>query len=309
VVLSIAEAGSTVRAASALHVTQSAVSRGLALAEDKLGVALFERGARGLAPTAAGRRLIEGAGGVLASLVELERHAVQPSNGPVRVRIACECYTAYRWLPSTITALRERADGGAPPLDLRLAVEHTAAPIVALLAGDLDVALVTTATVPKGLEERPLFADEIVFVVSAHHPLARRRSLAVEDLSLAPLISSSQTPEPEVRWFQKAVFGRRRMDVQHLRFPLTEAIIDATRAGMGIAVMSEWIAGPYLEGEGLVAKRLQGRVLRRPWRVAYHKDAAISADRLVAALAHAAPRAFPRVREQASELRAARATG
>lgn len=297
VVLAVADAGSTVRAASALHVTQSAVSRGLALAEEKLGAALFERGARGLAPTAAGRRLIDGAGGVLAGLVALEQHAVRPSDAPVRVRIACECYTAYRWLPSTLVALRQhasiggRASGGAPGLDLRLAVEHTAAPVAALQSGELDVALVTTAAVPRGLEERPLFSDEIVFVLAASHPLARRPSLTQGDLSLAPLISSSQTPEPEVRWFEKHVFGRRRPAVRHLRFPLTEAIIDATRAGMGIAVMSEWIAGPYLEGEGLVAKRLRGRILRRPWRIAYHPRASDAAARLAAALAHAAPSA------------------
>ncbi|MFO0615637.1 MAG: LysR family transcriptional regulator [Polyangiaceae bacterium] len=292
VVLAIAETGSTVRAAATLHLTQSAVSRALALAEEKLGASLVARGARGLAPTESGRRLVAGAGAALASFVALEESALGPKPAaPVRVRVACECYTAYRWLPSTLAALSGALSAfETPRLDLRLAVEHTSEPVAALLAGELDVALVTTAAVPRGLEEQPLFSDEIVFVVAASHPLARRAALSVGDLSRAPLVSSSQTPDPEVRWFTRAVFGRKKPDVRHLRFPLTEAIIDATRAGMGIAVMSEWIAGPYLEAGDLVVKRLRGRVLERPWRIAYPKAMRTSAARLRAALAHAAPR-------------------
>lgn len=317
VVLAVAECGSTVRAAATLHLTQSAVSRGLALAEEKLGAPLFERGPRGLAPTEAGRRLVEGAGAVLAGVVALEQHALGPKpSAPVRVRVACECYTAYRWLPSTLAALGGAGLGdAAPPLDLRLSVEHTSEPVAALLAGELEVALLTTAAVPKGLEERPLFSDEIVFLVAPSHPLARRPALAASDLSLGPLISSSQTPDAEVRWFTKAVFGRARPKIQQLRFPLTEAIIDATRAGMGIAVMSEWIAEPYVRGGDLVVKRLRGRVLERPWRIAYPRAMADAAARLTAALSHAAPRlrAAPpqrvtRVRSRAGETWA-RSTG
>src|SRR4051812_12268449 len=99
-VLALAEAKTTVRAASRLHVTQSAVSRGLLTAEDKLGVSLFERTSKGLVPTAAGEVLIEGAGAVLAQLVELEQRTRAPAQRAVKVRIVCECYTAYKWLPS-----------------------------------------------------------------------------------------------------------------------------------------------------------------------------------------------------------------
>src|SRR4051812_12353692 len=94
-VLAVAEAGSTVKAAAALHLTQSAVSRGLLLAEHKLGLALFERRARGLEPTTAGKRLISGAGALLSQFVALEARLEQADPAPLCVRLACECYTAY----------------------------------------------------------------------------------------------------------------------------------------------------------------------------------------------------------------------
>jgi LysR family transcriptional regulator, regulator for metE and metH len=288
-VLALAESGSTVRAASRLHVTQSAVSRGLLAVEDKLGAKLFERVARGLVPTPAGHRLVAGAGPVLGQLVELEHHARAGTNGRVVLRVVSECYTAYRWLPSTLAKLRPVMSS----LDITLAFEHTAAPVAALQTGDVDVALLTTGKVTGGVIEQPLFEDEIVFVVAATHPLADRAALTVSDLRAFPLITSTSTPQPEQRWFAGRVFGKTSPRVDYLRFPLTEAIIDAARAGMGIAVMSEWIATPYLAAGDLVVKRLRGKPLERPWRIAYRRESSDAARQLMTAIAGAAPRVAP----------------
>jgi LysR family transcriptional regulator for metE and metH len=285
-VLAIAASGSTVSAAATLHVTQSAVSRGLLLAEEKLGVRLFDRSARGLRPTTAGEQMVRGATPLLAQLVALERQVETPAPEAVRLRIACECYTAYRWLPSTLATLQRTLPG----LNLMLAPEFTERPVAGLLAGDLDVALLTTASVPSSLTSVPLFSDEVVFVVAADHPLAARASITRRDLGAYPLITSSQTPDAERRWFAAHTFGRSLPKIMPLQFPLTEAIIDAARAGMGIAVMSEWIAGPYLDRGDVVMKRLSGRPLLRPWRMAFRPELSATSSALRAALERSAPR-------------------
>jgi LysR family transcriptional regulator for metE and metH len=297
-VLAVASSGSTVRAAAALHVTQSAVSRGLLLAESKLGTALFERSGRGLIATAAGERLLAGAAPLLSQLIELEQHALAPAD-TLELRVVCECYTAYRWLPSALASLRLGSPRNSQ-LNVTLAIEHSQAPVAALLEGQVDVALLTTAKVRAPLLELDLFSDEIVFVVAAGHPLARRASLATRDLLDYPLITSSQTPEPERRWFLAQLLARapapapaRPRAQPDLRLPLTEAIMDAARAGMGIAVLSEWIAGPYLQAGDLVARRMRKQPLHRPWRIAFRREVGDGAKQLAAALAHAAPRIAP----------------
>src|SRR6185295_6324970 len=118
----------------------------------------------------------------------------------------------------------------------------TAAPVAGLLDAAVDVALLTTSRVGAPLLEQPLFSDEIVFVVAASHPLADRPAIGRDDLRRHRLITSTNTPEPERRWFYRRVFGAQPPRVEHLSLPITEAIIDAARAGLGIAVMSEWIA-------------------------------------------------------------------
>ena len=140
----------------------------------------------------------------------------------------------------------------------------------------------------------PLLHDEIVFLVSASHPLAARGSVTPGDLGRVPLIVSTTTPEPETRWFMRQVFGGKAPRVQRHAFPLTEAVIDATRARMGVAPMSEWVAKEYLAGGDLVALRLPRKQLRRPWRLAYRRGLEGAAQQLASVLRSSAPQGAPR---------------
>lgn len=288
-VLALASSGSTVRAATTLHITQSAVSRGLLLAEEKLGARLFERTARGLVPTAAGTRLLAGAAPLLAQLAALEASVTDVVKTPP-LRIVCECYNAYRWLPSAIARLK---------LDVTLAVDYTRTPVPALADDLIDVALLSTSVLPPALRhrfgEQALFDDEIIFVIAEGHPLAAKKALDEADLRAYPIISSTLTPDAERRAFMLRAFGKnpKPLAIRAIQLPLTEAMVDAARAGMGIAAMSEWIAAPYLEGNsGMVAKRLRKRAILRPWRIAYRKDRTEAALRLAAAIEHEPPRVY-----------------
>jgi|SRR4051812_34156410 LysR family transcriptional regulator for metE and metH len=178
-----------------------------------------------------------------------------------------------------------------PDLDVEIATDHTRNPVAALLRNRIDIALLTTAEVPKskGLVEQALFSDEVVFVMSARHPLAKARHLTRETLAAEPLITG-KTPPAEARWFNAHVFGRRLPKLHYLHFPFTEAIIDAARAGMGIAVLSEWMASGYVVPGELVVKRLESGPLRRPWRLAYRREASATAERLLGALQSSVPR-------------------
>ncbi|AKU94554.1 Transcriptional activator MetR [Labilithrix luteola] len=286
VVLALSLAGTTSKAASLLHLTQPAVSRALLSVEEKLGVRVFERVPRGLVATPQGETLIAGAKALLVELADLERRVKAPVIPPVRIRVVCECYTAYHWVPSAIVDLRK----SLPGLDITLSVDHRADPVTALEAGDIDVALLTTAQVPAGqLEERPLFSDEIVFVMAPSHALAKKKALVPADLRSAILITSP-TPIAEGQWFMTKVFGRARPRLHFERVPLTEGILDMARAGMGVGVLSEWMAGPHLTRGDLVVRRLAAGPLRRPWRIAWRREAREAALRLRTALSNSSPR-------------------
>jgi DNA-binding transcriptional LysR family regulator len=99
-VVAIAEEGGLVRAARRLHISQPPLTRKLRALEDELGVALFERAARGMAPTPAGTQLLEDARVILKAVDRIagrswlrpassstspqERHLQEPMPGTLR---------------------------------------------------------------------------------------------------------------------------------------------------------------------------------------------------------------------------------
>ena len=94
-------------AAGAQHVAASAVSRQIAKLEDELGIALFERQARGMALSDAGRQLAAYAS---AAALEAERVATEirhrGEQGDVTVRLACTEGFAHRFLPQCMAEFK-----------------------------------------------------------------------------------------------------------------------------------------------------------------------------------------------------------
>src|SRR5229473_7543909 len=75
VLAAVVEAGSFVRAARALGLTQSGVSRAVARLEAQLGVRLFDRNARSVVLTDEGRRFHHAVTPLLAGISEAAREA------------------------------------------------------------------------------------------------------------------------------------------------------------------------------------------------------------------------------------------
>ena len=286
-VLALATARTTAGAATRLHLTQPAVSRALLGCEERLGVRLFERTARGLEPTAAGRALIDAAPQVLGALAALEQGLREPAAAPRRLRLVCECYTAYHWMPSALQGLR----ASLPGIDVQIAVDATRDPIRALADDEIDVALVSEAAMPRSrrLAHKPLFADEIVFVIAASHRLAARAALTRADLA-GERLYTSRLPTRDMAWFNKplAAKGARALDFHAL--PLTEAVIDFARAGLGVGVLSEWVAEPHLRRGDVIARRLATGALRRPWQLVWRRESEDAALQLWQVLQKASPR-------------------
>jgi LysR family transcriptional regulator for metE and metH len=288
-IVALATTRTTAGAAKTLHLTQPAVSRALLGLEQRLDVALFERTPRGLEPTQAGRTLLASAPRLLQELNVLEAQLRGETIPQQRLRLVCECYTAYHWMPSVLQALK----ASLPGIDLSIALEYTGDPIAALRAGELDVALITEAPTPRSrrVGEKSLFFDEVVLIMSASHRLAARPSLTRDDLQDETLFAA-HVPTCDAQWFPKATLMGKR-GARALRFqevPLTEAIVDFARAGLGIGVLSEWVAEPHLQRREVVARRLASGPILRPWRLVWRKEVEEAALQLFAALEKARPR-------------------
>ena len=291
VVVAIGAQGTTAAAADVLHLTQSAVSRALAVAEDHAGAALFDRTPRGLVPTEAGATLLDAGPKLLAELAALERRVREPPPRPRRLRLVAECFMAYPLLSEVVVRLRR----SAPELVLELPLEHGPRAVEAVRDGDIDAAMVTSRPA-TGMARHDLFEDELCFVVGADHPLAERPHLRPRDVAEHTLLVPNARTEDA--WFVRQVFGSRRPRLRVQRLPVTEASLQLARAGVGIAVLSEWVVAPHLStpDSGLRLLRLKKGPLRRHWRLVHRPEIAPLAPLLVDAIVGARPVTGPALR-------------
>ena len=256
-IAAIAETGSLAGASRALHLTSSALSHQLRDAEEWLGTRLFQRRHRRLLPTGAGERLLESARRVLAEVARADAACRQDVPDDM-LRLSTGCYTAYGWLPPVLA----RWQSENPRVELRIVLEATRHPIPALLAGELDLALTTDPSPHVRLRRTPLFQDELRLLVAAGHPLAGREHVTVEELAGEHVLAYDAPAEQldlYTRLFWPAGIEPRRVS----RVPLTEALVDLVRAGIGVTALSPWMVPG--RRDGLVSLRLTPRGIRRRW--------------------------------------------
>jgi LysR family transcriptional regulator for metE and metH len=278
--------GSLGRAAIELHRTPSALSHQLRDLERRAASRLFLRVGKRLAPTAVAKRLAERAGSILAAtrLAEVEIGTAAADRAVIRV--CTECYSCYAWLPSALRQLLSVH----PHADVRLALASTFRPVAALLAGQIDLALVCTPGDDRRLRYWPVFRDELVVVVAPEHPLSAKRFVTARELAQERLFVAPGA-RGRSRLFHGVFGGEGLVPRWVTRIPLTEAILGMAREGLGVGIVPRWAAAAQVDGGLLRAARITPAGLEREWRAAIRADREV--PRAVSDLIQLLPRSTP----------------
>ncbi|GAA5179668.1 MULTISPECIES: LysR family transcriptional regulator [Halomonadaceae] len=179
--VAVADHGSFSLAAETLYLTQPAVSKRIATLEDQLGVRLFDRIARRVSLTEAGRLLLPRAREILV-MVDDSRRALANLAGDVggSLTMATSHHIGLHRLPPLLKAYTQ-----AHPdvrMDMRFLDSEQA--YQGVLDGELEIAVVTLAPSPDPqLTVVPVWVDQLRFVCGNDHPLAGQRTLSLAALT------------------------------------------------------------------------------------------------------------------------------
>jgi LysR family transcriptional regulator, regulator for metE and metH len=268
-VSAVAELGSLTRAGDRLHLTQSALSHQLRDIESRLGAALFLRVGKRLVLTPAGERLLATARDVLDRLdrTELDIHQMGKARAGM-LRLTTECYTCYHWLPPLLVRYRKRF----PQVEVRIDVGATGRPLDMLLAGKLDLAIMSSPVRDRRLVSRPVFDDELVVVAARDHRFAKQTHVRLSDLRDETLYV--YPPKEESRVLQEVLVPSGHAPARVEEVMLTESIAELVKAGLGVSVLARWAVQPLVDAGSIVIRPLTARGLRREWRAVMPKDLA-----------------------------------
>jgi len=164
--IALFEDGSVTRAAKRLNIVQPALSMQIAKLEDELHQQLFERGAHGMAPTAAGRLMYRLFLPIMRDLAHARQQLVQREEvvtGHVGIGLIASV------TESVLADSLSRFHARYPDVDVTVADGYSATFIDWVAGGQLDAAIINKPRGRLSLDVEPLLVEEMVLVTSAAH--------------------------------------------------------------------------------------------------------------------------------------------
>jgi LysR family nitrogen assimilation transcriptional regulator len=235
----VARHGSFAQAAATLSIAQSALSKRVHRLEERLGAALFERRARGVALTEAGHAFLARAQRLADDLADLERNLSSLVHMPAgEVRISLPQRTAGLLAPPVI----ERCLRELPLVNLQV-LEGTPSNVHGwLMRGEADIAISYNADVGAGFTVRPVLVEPL-FLFSAAHAASQHfggpvpERCAIADFATLPLILPRR-PNPVRVLLDRLAAGHGIKPRILFETDGTATIRGAVERGLGVSVFS-----------------------------------------------------------------------
>ena len=242
--VAVAEEQNVTRAAARLHVSQPPLSRQIRDLEEELGVTLFERRAKSVRLTEAGKVFLDEARAVLSranDAVATVRAVSDGNRGELHVGYAPSLTVEI--LPLALRRFQE----GAPGIKVTLHDLSTEAMLAQLLEGRLHVAMMLrpAAKVRRGLVFESLKRYAVCVAVHRAHPLAAARNVSLRKLAGERLIVYTRADYPEYHdWLTdlfKTLGGVPAIGEEH---DSVTSLIASIEAGRGVAIVPECLCVP-----------------------------------------------------------------
>ncbi len=248
--IAVARTGNLTRASELLNVSQPALSGQIKALESELGLELFERTARGMEITPAGRRLLESAEELdrrAAGLLSLARDLAGRAAGALKIGLNTDAVVLR------IPALASALSASSPGVTVELVQGVSSSVADGVSAGVLDGGFVYGDRFGEGLAVLEL--DRSRLVVAA--PVASRRRLArapMERLLDEPWI----WPPADCPFYRPtmALFRRRRETPSRTVVADQEAtILGLVESGVGLSLLPRDLVRPPGRETGAFALR------------------------------------------------------
>jgi DNA-binding transcriptional LysR family regulator len=192
IILAVVDTGSMAKAATRLAISQPAISRAIADAENTLGVPLFDRSTQGVEPTQYGRALLKRG---IAAFDEIDQGVkdieflADPTAGEVRIGSGAALSEGI------VLDVINRLSRQYPQVVFHVAIHNGIALYDQLRERSVELGFLRhSGLVPEeDIDLEILFEEPLVVVAGAENPWVRRRKI-----KLAELVNEPWTwPQPE----------------------------------------------------------------------------------------------------------------
>lgn len=251
-----AQSGSLTAAAREAHLALAAASRRLRELEDALGETLFERHARGVAPTEAGRVFVKHGLALLQTIEQLGGELADMRQGIARhIQLAASTAAINQFLPPLLA----RYARIQPQVRIELEEQVSDAVPMALREGRADVGVFVEGPGVDGLATHVFRHDELVLVLPRKHRLGGKLPLPFADALDEDWISLN-TGAAMLQKQQKAALAANKAFRLRMQVRSFDAVCHLVASGLGLAILPKAAALPIVG-----AMKLDWRPLADEW--------------------------------------------
>jgi LysR family transcriptional regulator, benzoate and cis,cis-muconate-responsive activator of ben and cat genes len=235
--VAVAEMENVSRAALKLHVSQPALSRQIRDLEDEIEFSLFERTAKSVRLTDAGRAFLDNARALLQNADEAVTKArAVASAEPTELHVGYSPTPVAEILPKTLRAFQRTM----PSVHVRLHDWSIKDILDGIGDGRLQLGLIVPPAKASALHDlryEELFHERVCVAVAPQHPFARRRAIPITEVVAEPLIALTREDYPNYYDYLSIIFSKLkqkpRVVEEHDSF---SGIISAVEAGTGVTI-------------------------------------------------------------------------
>lgn len=238
-----ADHGSFYRAARALDIEQSTLSRNILKLERAIGTPIFERSRAGVTMTLAGKAFLHGIRPMIASadqLVAMMRAAGQGRAGGLR--LGHNSSVSAGNLRATMMSWRDTH----PDVEVDCVEADRSVLLAGLDTGEIDMTILMGAIGHNGFRCQPLWSERMLVALPASHPFAERDMVHWTDLRGERFLLPAADPGPETR---DILLGRLSVSSASLDIQMhqssRETILSILGGGCGVSIVCEGSTGAH----------------------------------------------------------------
>jgi len=269
--LEVARLQSFSRAAEKIYRTQPAISAQVRLLEQECGERLFNRSGKRVQLTPAGEILQRYA----QKIIDLHRDALQAiaelnQTARGKLQLGANEATCLYVLPKTFARFKQLY----PLVQISIYRNFSHKIVQKVQEGAVEVGVVTLPQTAPNLEVIPVHHDEMQLVVPAKHPLAKHRSVTLEEVVQYPLILPKTG---RTRVVLDRLLREKRNELQiSMELASVETIKKFVGAGLGLTFLSRSYAQPEVAAGVLKVIPIEGLKLTRDLGLVYRRDRYLS---------------------------------
>lgn len=225
------------RAAAALHISASRLTRTIQTLEKQVGVKLLVRTTHNTALTAEGVEFLSSARRIVAEADWVgRRFATHRPTSPSTFTVGCLAGSLYEALPERIRAAR----AALPKMQIRLVETDEEWLANQVLSGQLDMGFLYFPTADDEMACKVVSRRPQLVAMAPDHPLAGRKSLLVKELAGHSLILPDEIAAPRLhRWYRSFLDKGGSKSFHYVGANQIHVALGLCAAGEGLCVVAE----------------------------------------------------------------------